>query len=205
MVLPDGPAAIRTVSDDRMVWTLDGGAKGAGDLAPGKVLFASSDAVGRVLRLDRRGGDVAVTLAPVSLTEVVSDAHLTLSQPVALDALEFREVPDLPGAVVDAPADMPSAKPAVATDDSSGGAATARLPEFELIAAHRPLVRAGGETERSKKVGDWKLTAYRDSGRLGLRGERVAGGGGLKVTFDAHIEAQELRVTAACPPPSPRS
>ncbi len=197
VALPDGPRAIRGVSADRMVWILDGGAKGVADLARGKVLFASSDALGRVLRMERRGANVAVTLAPVALTEVVSEAHLSLDQRVGLDALEFREVPDLPGAILDTPTDTLNSKQ-TATGAAAHAVAGARRSRIELV-ADRSLVQAADAVERSKKVGNWMLTAFRGPETIGIRGERTAGGGGLKVNFEAHVEARELRVKADVP------
>src|SRR5438094_4543889 len=59
VMLAGGPKAIRAVSDDSLTWTIDGKAEGASDLKVGKVMFASSRAVGRITELQRRGNDLA--------------------------------------------------------------------------------------------------------------------------------------------------
>jgi hypothetical protein len=63
-----------------------------------------------------------------------------------------------------------------------------------------------GASEKSTKVGDWTLSAYRTSGALGLRAERGIASAGkpvegadLKVAIDAHIEVSDLRVVADIP------
>lgn len=200
VLIGGGPEAIRSVSDDRMVWTLDDHAPGVDELEPGKVLFASSDAVGRILRLEKTDDGLAVTLAPVTLTEVVRDAHLVLDQKVSLASLGLREVPDLPGGLVDEAADAGSTTTSEAAAPlANGDDGTVVLPELQLVAATAASAEGGDGAERTMQVGDWSLTGYRRSDALGVRGERTAGKGGLKVDFDAHVEVGELHVTADVP------
>ena len=94
----DGPHAIRAVSDDEVTWTIDAGAKGADQLAVGKIMFATSRAVGRVMSIERRGKNVAVTLGPVAFTEVVRDAVIDLN--TTLDAKLLASEQSPPGRLV---------------------------------------------------------------------------------------------------------
>ncbi|MFI7604650.1 hypothetical protein ACIBTV_05950 [Micromonospora sp. NPDC049366] len=88
-----GGRSIRSVTADGLTWRLDGKAKHADDLAVGKVMFVTGRGVGRVLHLDRDGGDLLVTVGPVTLTEVIRDGTfekkgITLDNPVVYQAGE---------------------------------------------------------------------------------------------------------------------
>ncbi|GAA2708087.1 hypothetical protein GCM10010429_20870 [Micromonospora olivasterospora] len=65
----DRLAGLRRIGIDELSYVVDGDAEGVEDLAPGKIMFATSEALGRVVRVERKGGDRAVTLAPVELTD----------------------------------------------------------------------------------------------------------------------------------------
>ncbi len=95
VLIGGGPRAIRSESTDGLTWVIDAGAAGGRDLAVGKVMFGTSRAVGRVVALEKRDGDLAVTLAPVTFTEVVRDAHVKLDVTMSPEAMSFRQVPDL--------------------------------------------------------------------------------------------------------------
>ncbi|WP_431882682.1 hypothetical protein [Micromonospora gifhornensis] len=101
VLVEGGGKAIRSVSDDGFTYVVDGDAPGADELQPGKIMFATSQAVGRVVRVEKSGGDRAVTLAPVQLTDVVRDADITFDQPLDLTAQQFSPLPDLLGEVVE--------------------------------------------------------------------------------------------------------
>lgn len=214
VLIGGGPEAIRSVSDDGLVWTMDADADGIDELREGKVMFASSAAAGRVVDLVKRGDVVEVTLAPVALTEVVRDARLVLDEPLALEGLSFREIPDLPGAFDETETDVAASdEGAAAPPDATGEASTVALPPLELIAVHqRAAAPADGESQVSADVSGWKVTAYRTATTVGLKASHglaeTAGGGGLKgasvegglkVDLDAHLEVSDLKVTADVP------
>lgn len=67
------------------------------ELQPGKILFASSLGVGRVLAVTQHGADKAVVLGPVSITDVIRDGSFSSSAPIPLDAVEAYTVPSEPG------------------------------------------------------------------------------------------------------------
>jgi len=102
VVIPDGGAnSVHSVSSDGLTWTIDANAGHASDLAVGKILFITNRGVGRVLALTRTGNDLAVTLGPVEITEVIQEAHLA-SNGVALDPSSMYSyvATDFPGAVI---------------------------------------------------------------------------------------------------------
>ncbi|MGH7870568.1 MAG: hypothetical protein ACREP9_23700 [Candidatus Dormibacteraceae bacterium] len=100
VIIVDGGAdAIRSASADGLTWTIDGHAPGASDLQPGRIMLVTSRAVGRVYKIEPVGNDIAVTVGPVALTEIVRSGHITLDQPLRIDSLMLQSIPDLPGAL----------------------------------------------------------------------------------------------------------
>jgi hypothetical protein len=77
-----GPEAIRGVSANGLVWTIDRRAVRSNDVRQGKILFLTGRAVGRVLAVRTVDGELAVTLGPVELTDVIRDAHINIDQPI---------------------------------------------------------------------------------------------------------------------------
>jgi hypothetical protein len=96
-IVEGGPRVIRSASADSLVWVIDGKARGAEQLAVGRIMFVVMRAVGRVAAIERRGGDLAVTLAPVGLTEIFRNAEIRLDREFTPDEVVYQEVPDLPG------------------------------------------------------------------------------------------------------------
>ena len=126
VVIEDGPAAIRSASDDGLTWTIDGNAKGASQLDVGSVMLASSRAAGRVVAMHDEGGNRVVTLAPVQLTDIVESGDIKIDQVLDPSSFVFQEVPDLPGKVSESQAQTPTS-----TENSQG---VVVLPPVELIA-----------------------------------------------------------------------
>jgi hypothetical protein len=127
VVLVDGgPKAIKEASANGTSWTLDGHAGGVKDLAPGKILFASRLAVGRVVTVENVGDDRKVQLAPVQLTDIVRDGHLKVDQAVDFGQATAQQTPDLPYASTVIPknpqteeSDPPKTPDAEETDEPS--------------------------------------------------------------------------------------
>ncbi|MEU0096850.1 hypothetical protein [Kribbella sp. NPDC006257] len=116
VIVEGGPKAIRSVSGDGAVWTIDGHAKGAGDLQPGKIMFATSKAVGRVAEVKKAGDDLAVTLSPVGLTDVIKDGEFSVDTGLDLGKAPIQAIPELPGQLVESkgagsPSTEPTAEP----------------------------------------------------------------------------------------------
>jgi hypothetical protein len=91
VLMPAGAGAIRGVSPNGLIWTIDARAAGADDLAAGKVAFITGRCVGRVLHLTRRDNDVELLLGPVELTDIFKTMELTVTQP--LDLAQSLELP----------------------------------------------------------------------------------------------------------------
>jgi hypothetical protein len=112
VIVEGGPKVIRSVSGDGAVWTIDGQAKGAGDLQPGKIMFATSKAVGRVAEVKKAGDDLAVTLTPVGLTDVIKDGEFSVDKALDIGSAPIQAMPELPGQLVESKgAGTPSTEP----------------------------------------------------------------------------------------------
>jgi hypothetical protein len=126
VILGGGADSVRSVSSDGMVWTIDGRAKGASDLRPGQVLFATSLGAGRVLAIDDVGADLRVALGPIAITDLIRDAKISSGQPVPVSSFDAYNTPDRPG---------------LQTDDNTG-ARTARAPLGSMAATEPAIARS---------------------------------------------------------------
>jgi len=190
VVLVDGGSkTIRSVSKDGFTYVIDGRARGAENVRPGKVMFVTSEAVGRVVRTEPSGGDLAVTLSPVKLTDVVRDGHFVVDQPIDLERQTFQPVPDLLGDIVDT---GPTDGLPMSVRRASGPA------ELDVIAVrpalHIAAERAQDDKTYGTKVGDWDVQAYAGSSAMGLTVGHSTAAPGLKVNFDIQLIVQNLRV-----------
>ena len=84
VLLRAGVNAIRALSDDGLVWTLDPNAEGIDDIQPGKVLLLSTRASGRVLAVTRTNAGIDVVLGPAEMTDIIREGSFSLDQPVDL-------------------------------------------------------------------------------------------------------------------------
>ncbi len=97
-----GADAVRSVSADALTWTIDANAPRASELAPGKIIFLTDRAAGRILGVQRSGGDLAVTIGPAALTDFIKTADFTYDQPLDVDSMLSYTAPEFPGGVVTA-------------------------------------------------------------------------------------------------------
>ncbi|MER7006244.1 hypothetical protein ABT297_24805 [Dactylosporangium sp. NPDC000555] len=195
VIVEGGPNAVRSATGDGLTWTIDGKARGASDIKPGKVMYATSRAVGRVVDLQRAGDDIAVTLAPVKLTEVFRDARFTIDRAIDESALVYQEIPDLPAAVTIPAQPRNKMEPIAYT----GGASS---DQTETVLALHPIRLGPGskrpmplarEANYTAAVGDWEAQPYRSSGNLGLK-VGYAANENLKVFVDFSMKVDKLRI-----------
>jgi hypothetical protein len=197
VLMENGPRAIRSVSANGLVWTIDRAEPGAADLQPGKIMFAASQAAGRIVRVDDRGGALEVTLAPVQLGEVIRDGRITTTHVVNLEAAGFQMLPDLIGEDPMAGVDL--------IQSADGGEWRITAPTIRLASAGRqpagaPERPTGNALQASGSVGDWDLTASKDAGQISFTADRkVSGGRGLKVGLAVRLGVQNLTIHADVP------
>ncbi|WJK41478.1 hypothetical protein O7608_03320 [Solwaraspora sp. WMMA2056] len=92
VIVGGGADSIRSVAADTFTWRIDPAAANADQLAPGKIMFLTGRAVGRVIDVRPEGDDLAVAIGPVDITDVIRDGTFTSAEPVPLAAA--RPVPD---------------------------------------------------------------------------------------------------------------
>jgi hypothetical protein len=92
-----GAAMVRGVSGDSLTWSIDARAPHLDELQPGKIMFLTGRAVGRVLDVEKAGAVVKVTLGPVDVTDVIADGDVEVNEPLDASAMSFQTFPDVPG------------------------------------------------------------------------------------------------------------
>jgi hypothetical protein len=91
VIVEGGGGAVRSVTADGLTWRLDPRAPGADRLEPDRVMFVTGRGVGRVLAVEPDGADLAVTIGPVEVTDVIRDGTfdldgIVLDEPVVYPA-----------------------------------------------------------------------------------------------------------------------
>jgi hypothetical protein len=99
IIVENGSEVIRGTSGNGMSWTVDAQAVAKHDIQPGKVVFLTSRAVGRVLAMERHGDSVALTLGPVELGDVIRDCDIQLEAPIDFSQALVYKLDEMPGAV----------------------------------------------------------------------------------------------------------
>lgn len=204
VMVPAGPAAIRSASSDGMVWTLDRAAKGVGDLKVGSILVATGRAAGRVVALSDEGNSRVVTLGPVELTDIVRDGEIDFKQALNADSMSYQQVPDQPGALAE-PTKSPVTTIASRSDERTvdlglaprgdDGVITVWGPPLQLNAApsgdNLPPASKGSVTI---PAGDYKIKPAYTANALSLDIDRD---GSLKVGVHFAFAVSELSVDSA--------
>jgi hypothetical protein len=125
VIVERGAEAIHSVSSNGLTWAIDANAPHADEIKPGKIVFLTSRAVGRVLSAERKGNDLAIILGPVELTDVFKEAHVPIDEPIDLDSMITSSAPDYPG--TDA---LPETSQLVAPPYGWSAGMTGRIPIY---------------------------------------------------------------------------
>lgn len=208
VIVKGGARTIRSVREDDLVWTIDASAPGASDLAVGRVMFLTSRAVGRVLRLDRRGADLELTLGPVSITEIVRDGTLRLEQDLTGDSVWYQDVPQLASGSMSrslaALADrlFPVLKAAPPPPDATKSAVQKTIHGFDVEAY---VKKDAGSKSANGAPDEMRVTAV---GLTVSRGKNMKFGdtrgnppvsGGLKFGGEAKLYGRQIKVHMSLP------
>jgi hypothetical protein len=135
IIMEHGAEAIRSQGTDGVTWTIDANAPGASSVQVDKILFATGRAVGRVLAVERKGDDLAVTLGPVELTDVYEELHVSYHGAIDPSKMITYYAPDFPGTYNDL--DEP-------TEQSSRRAQGAPGMRFAALSATGDILSTGG-------------------------------------------------------------
>ena len=180
-----GPEAIRNLSADGLVWTIDGSAPRAGELAPGKVMFMTGRAVGRVLDVRKDGANLAVVLGPIDITEVIREAHINIeSMPVDFGQALAVTTPELPGQVVPFATLSPNAAPRPAMYDGQSG--------WGFYKTQASSTDAGPTQSYSEQ--NFKTTPFASPTSIGVDTSVDEGGFKLSAQAVLHLSAPRLKI-----------
>ena len=98
VIIDGGARAVRGLGAIGLGCTIDARSTNAAELRPGLIALVTSRCAGRVLAVHRQGGQPALTLGPVEITDIVREGSFQLDQPIDLDDALVFEAPDWPGA-----------------------------------------------------------------------------------------------------------
>lgn len=191
VIVQGGAKAVLSVSSDGISWTIDANAGRASELQPGRIMFLTSRAVGRVLALEREGDELTVTMGPVDLTDVIKDGRIEVSAEIPLDSLTGLAIPDEPTAL-----DY-TETPASGRVDGSAMLALAHIPD--PTTQLKPRNDAGGPrlpppttgSSAEMTLGPFSVELSRssaDGGRIGLKAGYQKRGVTIGVDFGAVLQ-----------------
>jgi hypothetical protein len=98
IIMEHGSDAVKAMASNGLTWTIDANAPHASEIVVDKILFATGRVMGRILKVDRKGDGLEVTLGPVELTDVIKDCDLSATQPIDMSSMLVYTAPDYPGA-----------------------------------------------------------------------------------------------------------
>jgi hypothetical protein len=98
ILMEHGDQAIRSFAANGLSWNFDANAPQVNEIQPGKIVFATGRAVGRVLAVQRNGDQLSAILGPVQLTDLVKQGKFMYDQPLDLNSAIAIAAPDYPGA-----------------------------------------------------------------------------------------------------------
>ncbi len=182
-----GAESVRSQDGNGFIWTIDANAAHANELAPGKIIFLTNRAVGRVLGVRKDGDNLVVVLGPVDLTEVVRKADIHIADmPIDFDEAIPYTLPDLPAPVVSLAQMLPPALAAIPVmfsppTDISPGAQTPAVPT----------------TPDVSNLVNFKTEPYANKYGIGMRATTDAGG--LKVDTDVGLHLSAPKITVDIP------
>jgi hypothetical protein len=177
IVVGGGAESVRSQDPNGFVWTIDGSAAHADELAPDKILFLTNRVVGRVLDVRKDGGNLVVVVGPVELTEIVREADLRVADlPIDFGEALAYTAPEFPGQAVSLT--QTSLVPAAA------------IPAGFLVTPGSPAGTPGTAVVRD--LANFTTVPVASSSGVGLRSTTDAGG--LKLTAEVLVRLAAPKV-----------
>lgn len=222
VIVGGGGRTIRSVTADGLTWRIDARAANARALAPGKVMFITDRAVGRVLDVAEDAGDLLVTVGPVDITDVVRDGEFVRSSVDLSDPLIYlagepfwsQEQPVGAGSGRRVPlrVRLSGDRPAQPAPQRGGSATTSALGYTvytscctDGVGAHFTYedggVRLLGTVTLTFRKPDASFHLAIGAGKVNRAELEVSGGFGIKLEFEAGIKdgtnhSKEFPITA---------
>jgi hypothetical protein len=194
VVVGGGADAVRAISGSGLTWTIDAHAPHADELTEGKIIFLTNRAVGRVLDVRRDGDNLAVTLGPVAITEIIRkcDIHID-AMPIDFGEAIAYAAEDLPGRVIAAPGSA-DVRPLSESDNTIANVAfttqSTPPPGSPGSPAGPPPVPPAANVSN---LVHFKIEPTASDAGVGLRA--TSNGGGLKVVAEAFVHIQKPTLT----------
>ncbi len=86
IVVGGGAESVREQHSNGFMWSIDAHAARASELKPGKILFLTNRAVGRVLGIRKDGDNLVLVLGPVEINELIRNADIHIANvPIDFD------------------------------------------------------------------------------------------------------------------------
>jgi len=191
IIVDGGAGAVRSVSSDGISWTIDANAGRASELQPGRIMFLTSRAVGRVLAMEQVGDELTVTLGPVDLTDVIRDGRIAARSEIPLDMLTGLAIPGEPAALdyTETPGEEGVEGSAVLALARIPDPTIGRAPSYDAEGPRLPPPTTGSAAEMS--LGPFSVELSRsssDGGRLGLKAGYAKNGVTIGLDFGAVLQ-----------------
>ena len=180
-----GADSVRSQDGNGFIWTIDANAAHATDLAPGKILFLTNRAVGRVLGIRKDGDNLVLVLGPVDLVEVVRKADIHIAaMPIDLGEAIPYTLPDLPA-------------PAVSLAQLDPPAPNARFalfapPKDISPGAQTPAAPTSPDGSDVSKLVQFKTVPFANKYGIGMRATTNAGGLIVNTDVGLHLSAPKI-------------
>jgi len=191
VIVGGGAGSVRSVSSDGISWTIDANSGRASELQPGRIMFLTSRAVGRVLATELVGDELTVTMGPVDLTDVIRDGQISIRSELPLDSLSGLAVPDEPTGLdyTETPAEEGGREHATLTLARVPDAAGELEPRYDAEGPRLPPPTTGSSAEIT--LGPFSVELSRssaDGGRVGLKAGYQKNGVTIGVDFGAVLQ-----------------
>jgi hypothetical protein len=147
--------------------------------APGKILFMTNRAVGRVLDV-RKGWQSRCHVGPVALTDIIRDCHIHIdAMPIDFAEAIAYAATDLPGRVIAAP----------------GSAALQPIPNEMVVTPVSFTAQTSPTVPDVSNLVHFKVVPTASSKGVGVRA--TSDGGGLKMSLEAFVRLEQPTVSTA--------
>lgn len=137
--LDGGAGSVKSVSSDGLSWTISGRAENVDQLQPGKIMFATSYGVGRILAVKSVGADRQVALGPIALTDLIHDGTLSSPSDIPITGFEAYSIADQPGLATDIPDDTTTSSDTIAPGETTTIPAQGFIGRTASGAGERPV------------------------------------------------------------------
>ena len=188
-----GADSVKSQDGNGFIWTIDANAAHAKDLAPGKIIFLTNRAVGRVLGIRKDGDNLVLVLGPVDLVEVVRKADIHIADmPIDFDEAIPYALSDLPAPAVSLAQLVPPAPAAIPVMYSP--------PKDISPDAQTPAVPTSPDGSDVSKLINFKTVPFANKYGIGMSATTNAGGLTVETDVGLHLSAPKITLDVRITP-----